>query len=385
LQPSDRVVIAMLRVLCAFAVLLLTPSSALATSQTVLDSGTAEGGQTPATGVAPPNPPAAYTLPAASLRVTTSAQLSSALAGSVKNIVLADGRYGFGACESIGTHNLYAENLGGATITSGLDTHSGPTEFHGLRLDASSDSVGCTDNGAGEQSSLVQVWRTGQAKIYDSWLTGHGTLAGGVYSKAGGLRLQRVVIDGFREFGVRSWSHNPAPPHKSTIKDDAIIDVDCSNVHEPTPGSDGGSLEQCLLLSWPVPGGVTRVRVADSFIGLEPYQNFDDTTITDFTAVASRPSITAGGPNAVAAYFEHNTVSDTMQNFSISGHWQIGVNCEWDYGIIGNGACQDNTWRHGRIESEYVGIYFDQGQTGNVVDGVSFAGQSRSPIVDYSR
>jgi hypothetical protein len=383
LQPSDWVVIAMMRILFAFAVLLLMPSSALAAQQTILDSGPAEGPQTTATGVAPPNPPAAYTLPASSVRVTTSAGLSSALAGSTKDIVLADGSYGFGGCRNIDGHNLWAENLAKATITSGVDIHSGSVEIHGLRFDNTQDAVGCTDNGAGGQSSLVQVWGTGKAKLYDARFNGHFAFTGAVYSKSGGLRLERVVINGFREFGVRSWANNPAPAHQSTIKDDTIKDVDCLNVHEPTPGSDGGELEQCLLLSWPVTGGVTRLRVADSFIGLEPYGNFDDTTVRDFTAAANQPSITSGGPNNVAAYFEHTTVSNTMQRFRITGNWHIGVVCEWNYGVVGNGACQGNTWRRGSVQSEYVGIYFDEGQEGNLVDTVSFTGQSGSAIVDY--
>src|SRR2546427_4026876 len=79
---------------------------------------------------APAQPPAAYTVPAGAITVTTSAGLISALAnGTPQNIVLASGVYDNAApFTNAAGHHLYSATLGGAVLNAGLvmGGNSGP-------------------------------------------------------------------------------------------------------------------------------------------------------------------------------------------------------------------------------------------------------------------
>jgi hypothetical protein len=83
--------------------------------------------------VVPPAAPAPYSLPSGAVRVTTSAELLTALQGAARDIVLADGAYDNpGPFFDYGAHHFYAEHLGGAVLRAGVVIGSNPGPGGGL-------------------------------------------------------------------------------------------------------------------------------------------------------------------------------------------------------------------------------------------------------------
>src|SRR5207237_5018040 len=115
----------------------------------------------PAGGVAAPaQPPAAYTVPAGAVTVSTSAGLISALAnGTPQNIVLASGIYDNAApFQNAAGHHLYSATLGGAVLRAGIvmGGNSGPGggSVQGLAFNVSDPSKLLLN-------SIIHVWGSG--------------------------------------------------------------------------------------------------------------------------------------------------------------------------------------------------------------------------------
>ena len=163
----------------------------------------------------PPNPPAAYAIPAGAVRVTSTSGLLSALSSSALNIVLANGAYGNSSCISVNGKHLWAENLGGAILNSGLEFGGNFVqpggEIHGLKINLATAGAGCS-------STAIDTWGRGaNVHVWDSWLDGNNrAAAGGINSTVGGLDVRRSVITGFYSSGIRSWCNCHDPPHAST-------------------------------------------------------------------------------------------------------------------------------------------------------------------------
>jgi hypothetical protein len=251
-------------------------------------------------------------------------------------------------------------------------------EIHGLKINLANSAAGCS-------GVAIDAWGTGTGvHVWDSWLDGNNrTAAGGINSTNGGLDVRRSVITGFYSSGIRSWCNCHDPPHSSTHTDAQISDLVVKNIHMTPAGSDSGRTEQGMLLAFPVANGVSRVLIQDAFIGFEPVLNFDDTMVTDLEISGTAPGIySANGVNNVAIYPEANTYGWTLDRFLLAGTYPRGINCEYDHGVVGNGACHQVHIQHGTITTDRAGIYFDQGQEANVVDDVTLNGQSEVGAVD---
>jgi hypothetical protein len=332
--------------------------------------------------VALPIPPQDYSLPAGAVYVSTSQQLVSALGShTTQDIALADGTYTTTGTNSPtpdfqvtngdrlwAAHRRYAILQAGLTFGGNYGTSGG--EVHGLTFNISNPAL--TEN-----SAAVYSWGPDGVgtKVYDTTFEGNYALDSGVdFYQVQGTVIQRVVVRDFLAYGVHVSDNSTT--HNSTAEAGTITDVDVNGVRETTAGSSNGTAEFGVWIGNGVANPVQRLRSEHGWWGgLWTGASSHDTIFSDITIS------TVDVPGGVAVYNEHNTVRDTFENFNLGPYIGIGFNCEWNYSG-GYGACQYSTFQNGTIASKKTGVFLDQGQVGNTVQGVTFLNQTCAAIVD---
>jgi hypothetical protein len=332
--------------------------------------------------VALPIPPQDYSIPSGAVSVSTSQQLVFALASSTaQDIVLADGMYTTAGTNSPTPYfqitqgdRLWAAHRGSAILRAGLsfggNYGNGGGAVHGLAFNISNPSL--TDD-----SAAISAWGPDGigTKVYDTTIEGNYALSAGLnFYAVRGTVIRRVVLSHFRDYGVRVSDN--ASKYGSTAQANTITDLDVDGVHESPPGSSNGTAEFGVWIGNRVANPVSRIRSEHGwFGGLWTGASSHDTIFSDITIR------TVDAPGGVAIYNEHNTVRDTFESFNLGPYIDTGFNCEWNYGV-GYGACRDSTFSNGTIASHQAGVFFDQGQVGNSVQGVTFLNQTCAAIVN---
>src|SRR6266516_3092912 len=190
--------------------------------------------------------PGAYVVPRNALRVSSSAELASALAdGRREAIVLAPGIYDYPRPFSDRDGDqIFASRLGRSVLRAGiaLGANSGPSGalVRGIRFDVRDPAK--TLHGA-----IIHVWGSAtRAAVLDTWLTGHGAIdAGLVVRQPEGFVGRRIVATGFRSYGV---AVDPNDVHYRARLPFSLRDIAVSHVARAVPGSSRGTAEACLWL-----------------------------------------------------------------------------------------------------------------------------------------
>jgi hypothetical protein len=345
------------------------------------------GGTT--TGVIPPTPPSSYTLPASAIAVSTTAGLISAVSGSTRDIILENGTYTNASSVMIGSHRLWARNLGGATLNFGLQIGgNGSTsggEVHGLKLDISNSSV-TFDNAA------ISIWGStaGQnAGIFDSWIYGHAALTFGIEDRiTSGFKAQRLIMSDFIDFGVFFETYNGSYYTDSPAITPVVSDINVSNVTRVPAGSNDGKSEAGIWAG--TVANVSRIKVRNAgWMGIWLGGNANNGTYSDF-------DIDNIGSDSVGVYLEHYSRSNLFKNFVIGkdsngAGVRVGFNCEWaDTKYAGTNpvsgqsiaACHFNTIQDGTIYSHYDGIHLEDAEK-TTIQRIKFINQQRAGICDF--
>ena len=334
----------------------------------LLLTGKAAGGaQAPS--VLPPIPPSAYTIPGGAVTVTTASALRTQLASTpAKDIILANGTYdGTGAFVG-NSHRLWAQNLGGATLTRGI-TFAANGELHGIRVDIS---------GGGVFSNEAVVYCSGNGlKVQDCWVTGRSTryLSGIRTYGNSGFKINRCVVRNVTYNGVLQSDDlvNATPAVAGEFTDLYI-----SGVYD-TVGNLDGTAEAGLWVEHTCT--VARIKIRQTgWMGIATEVNVNDSTFTDLDIDDLHAS---GVGNGVAFYIEHWTRRCTIEHFIFGAGTGEGFQSEWDSPSWNNtGAGTDNILRNGTILSTRDGGYPDSGTLRMRIENVAFSGQQICGIVN---
>jgi hypothetical protein len=340
------------------------------------DSGSHESGEIASTTlqairVTAPAAPSRYRVPKRALKVSSSAQLISALSGRrPRDIVLAAGAYDYAEpFSNPHGHRLYAARLGRAVLRAGIvlganDGPGGPV-LRGLRFDVAQPAK--TLHGA-----IVHVWGSARnARVLDTWLDGNGVVDSGLtVRQPEGFVARRIVARSFRSYGVL------VDPNESDYRARSpysLSDLDVSQVARPVPGSSDGKAEACVWLG--SGGNVRRVRVRRcALIGVWTGTANDGSLVVD----------TSVDRTQVGIYLEHFTSRGTFRRLRIGPNVSRGINAEWanpDRG--GRPASTDNVILDSYFSTVLVGVYLDEGTTRTSIMRSKFVGQRWAAIGDY--
>ena len=318
-----------------------------------------------------PAAPAPYRLPPQALRVSSSAQLRSALANHrTDTIVLAPGTYDNDRpFTDRDGDRLYAERLGRAVFTAGvvIGANEGPSGalLRGIRFDVKNPAK--TFDGA-----IVHVWGSAtHAAVLDTWLDGNNAVdAGLVVRQPEGFVGQRIVATSFRGYGVLVDPNQDGYRARVPF---VLSDIAVAHVMRPVPGSSDGTAEACL---WLGSRGVAK-RVSVRSCGVSG--------IWTGTAMTwSRVEDASVDRAPVGIYIEHFTTHTIFRRLRIGPNVDRGVNAEWaNYSVGGKPASVDNEIANCYFHTAVVGVYLDQGTTGTVVHRCTFVGQRWAAIGDY--
>jgi hypothetical protein len=319
-----------------------------------------------------PAPPSRYRVPLAAVRVDSASGLHAALAvRRRRSIVLAPGVYG-GSRPFLNPHghHLYASRLGGSVLRAGLSLggNGGPGggSVRGLVVDVGDRSR--TVDGA-----AIAVWGSGRrSQILDTTLRGRATLPAGVSARRpDGLRIQRLVVRGFTDFGVLVDANDPT--RTAPREPFSIADVDVAGVSRRSPGSSDGKAEACVWIG--DTGTVRRVRARScASTGL-------------WTGTATRGALFEAievddAPTGV--YVEHFTRDSRFRRLRIGPRVRVGLLAEWaspEWG--GRPASIGNVIEDSHFDSRIAGVYLDEGSTRTTVRRSTFANQEWAAIGDY--
>ncbi len=335
-----------------------------------------------------PAGPAGYVLPAGATVVRSSAEFVAALAGSSRDIVLADGVYESSVpfTDANGSR-IYAQNVGRAVLRAGLvmgGNFGAPTTVvRGVVFDVAQPSRVL---GGG----IVHVWGPGgaNAQILDCVFRGNWAIPYGLLvPNPAGLVVRRSQFYAFTDVAVRLSDNVEVAFGGATPVIDTVEDVTIDGVSRSTPGSSRGTAEAGLWLGHPVRNGVQRVRVRNvAWAGIETVSNSWNTRFSDL-------DIDMGGPKqagGVGVYMEHYTRGVTFDGFSIVAA-KVGFNAEWaDPAWGGVAAAHNVVIRNGIIDSagstlpgNQAGVYLDEGTDSTTVTGVTFRNQNWAAIGAY--
>jgi hypothetical protein len=315
--------------------------------------------------------PRPYALPAGAVRVSSSAELASALSnGRREAIVLAPGVYDNARPFSDRDGDrLFAERLGRAVLKAGvvLGANEGlpGASIRGLTFNV-------TDPHKTLHGSIVHVWGSASAaSVLDTRLYGHGRVDSGLLVRQPrGFVARRIVAEGFRSYGVAVDPNELGYRARTPF---SLSDLTISRVQRPVRGSSKGRAEACLWLG--SPGTARRVSVRRCGV----------TGI--WTGTATRGSRIADATidkTHVGIYVEHYTHATTFQRLRVGPQVDRGVNAEWSNLAVGQKpASSDNVIQDADFRTRHVGVYLDQGTTRTVVRRCLFAGQSWAAIGDY--
>jgi hypothetical protein len=318
-----------------------------------------------------PAAPSPYRAPKGALRVSSSAELVSALAlRRPRDIVLAAGIYDrAGPFSNPYGHRLYAARLGRSVLRAGIvlganEGSDGPI-LRGIRFDVAQPAK--TLHGA-----IVHVWGSARnARVLDTWLDGNGVVDSGMtVRQPEGFVARRIVATRFRSYGVL------VDPNESEYRARSpyvLEDLHLSHVVRPVPGSSDGTAEACLWL-----GSQGRVRRVDvrrcGLIGVWTGTANDGSLVEDVTADRTH----------VGVYLEHFTSRTTFRRLRIGPNVSRGINAEWanpDRG--GRPASTDNMIQDSYFATVLVGVYLDEGTTRTSIVRSKFVGQRWAAIGDY--
>jgi hypothetical protein len=318
-----------------------------------------------------PARPRPYAVPAGAVRVSSSAELASALAnGRREAIVLEPGVYD-GArpfTDRDGDH-LLAARLGSAVLKTGVvlgGNEGAPgASLRGLTFDV-------TDPRKTLHGSIVHVWGSAShASVLDTRLYGHWRVDTGLLVRQPrGFVARRIVAAGFRSYGV---AVDPNELGYRTNAPFALSDLSISRVRRPVRGSSNGRAEACLWLG--SPGTARRVSVRRCGV----------TGI--WTGTATRGSRVVDATidrTPVGIYIEHYTNGTSFTRLRVGPDVNRGVNAEWSNLAVGQKpASSNNLIQDAFFRTRHVGVYLDEGTTRTVVRRSLFAGQSWAAIGDY--
>lgn len=330
-------------------------------------------------GIAAPQPPTAYQLPAGAKMVSTSAGLASALASTTaSDIVLADGTYDqASAFASKAAHRVYAQNLGKAVLTAGITVQYGGI-LQGLTFNIPSSS-----KAAGSACVRRDFMPAAPLQILDCTFEGNWAVAYGIIDYSpDGASYQRLVFSHFTDVGLRSSNNKAVSYGSATPKIQAISDISIDGVSRAVPGSSNGTAEAGLFIGHPVLNPVARIKTRNvSWSGVETVNNAWDTTFTDMDIDMTGPKMSDG----VGVYAEHYSLHNTYQNSTIRA--KTGLNGEWDHGTIGTAGCRNcvitGVTFDGTGISHSAGVYLDEGSESNTITNCTFIGQTWAAIGAY--
>jgi hypothetical protein len=246
-----------------------------------------------------------------------------------------------------------------------------------------------TDPSSTFQNSELNTWGVAgeNTQVLDStfdgnWAVGVGLLA----ANSDGLVAARLHFSHFTDEGIRASDNVQVPYGSPTPVINTISDVSVDGVGASSPGSSGGTAESGLWIGEPVANGVNRISISDcAWSGIELVGNAWNTTFSDFTIDTTGPHAV----NGVAVYMEHFTTNDVFTNFQITGA-RVGFAAEWDNGVAGNGAAQNDTIKNGTIDARgwsgtgnTAGVYLDAGTGSTTVENVTFENQNWAGIGAY--
>jgi len=318
-----------------------------------------------------PGRPRRYAVPAGAVRVSTSAELQSALTnGRREAIVLGPGIYDDARpfADRDGDQ-LFAARLGSVVLKTGivLGSNEGApgASIRGLVFNV-------TDPRKTLQGSIVHVWGSAShASVLDTRLYGHGRVdAGLLVRQPRAFVARRIVAEGFRSYGV---AVDPNQLGYRTNAPFALSDLTISRVRRPVRGSSQGRAEACLWLG--SPGTAHRVSVRRCGV----------TGI--WTGTATRGSRVVDATidrTPVGIYIEHYTYGTSFTRLRVGPEVNRGVNAEWSNVAGGQKpASGDNVIQDASFRTRHVGVYLDEGTTRTVVRRAVFADQSWAAIGDY--
>jgi hypothetical protein len=338
-------------------------------------------------GIQAPTSPTNYSNPAGAVTVSTSAALKTALAGSTRDIVLADGTYDNSSqFVNYGGHRLYAQNLGGAVLKAGIEM-GGNDSSTGGRLQGITFDVSSSAKVLG--GGIVHIWGTGAAgtEVLDCVLRGNKAIGYGILAhNPAGLVAQRLQFYDFTDVALWASDDQTASYGASTPIINSISDIYIDGVSKAVPGSSSGTGEAGVWVGHPVTNGVSRIKTRNvGWSGIETVNNAWGTTYSDLDIDMSGANESAG----VGIYLEHFNYYNTFQRFSISGA-NVGINAEWnDPSWGGVAASHFSVFEDGTIDAagasdaQTIGIWLDQGADSTTITRVKFLHQSWAAICEY--
>jgi hypothetical protein len=335
-------------------------------------SGSASGAPARAAAPVHPAPPGGYALPRGAVRVRSGHGLRRALArpGS-RPIVLAPGEY-TGARPFLNPNGraLYAARQGRALLRAGLSMGGNSGRGGGLVRGVVIDVA---DRARTIDGAAVEVWGVGaDTQILDTTIRGHSKLQSGIEARRpDGLRIRRVEVSGFTDFGVLADANTPgqAGPHKPF----SIRDLSVSHVSRPVPRSSDGRAEACLWVG--ATGAVRDVRLRDcAWAGLWTGSATRDATFDGIDVDGARTGI----------YIEHFTTDSRFRRVRVGSDTRIGLQAEWAAPRWdGRPASVGNVIEASSFASRLAGVYLDEGTTRTTVRASTFTGQQWAAIGDF--
>jgi hypothetical protein len=293
-------------------------------------------------GVDAPVPPGQnYVIPPDAVAVSTTSQLTAALAGSNPNVVVENGTYVPGSALNLAGKNVYARNQGQVTFNAGVNLNGG--DLYGVNVVILPGSPR-----SGFDSAVTPGGSTNG--LHDVTIDG-GMLAEFAFAgySPNGLVLERVVASRAQSDCIRISDNQGA----STAVIQRLTDIrasQCGDGHV-APGTG----ESALWVGHRVAEKVDRIDLSGAnWMGLWTGNAARDTVFEDV-------NIHAIGPRATVGYYaEHDSVNITVREFRIDA--PRAITHEWPAGS-GTPSTFSPTYEDGIIERPgtacTVGVYFD--------------------------
>lgn len=337
-----------------------------------------------------PTPPSIYTPPAGT-SVSTSVDLVNALAsGTPATIIVEDGTYTNSSYATVGAaHQVYARNLGGATLQFGVQSGSvnGP-KFQGINWNV-------TDSSKTLSGYIAHMWGSSTGwQFLDCAFKGNDTIQAAVAVRADSayenLIIRRCTAKNFHSWGFlidsNSTSYNPTNP---PILEDIYTEncVYAADAQTSNGVSEAGLWLGCkatLNRLWchQVKGySVNGTRgTQKAWQGLWIGTNVRNCTLND---------ILVTGFIAFGIYGYGPLNSDDSSTVTINRletHWPVNVghHQEWDNPSAAHhpntqNVVVQNSW----IQSQCVGVHYDQGTENSTVKNTVFEGQASACTNNY--
>ena len=319
-----------------------------------------------------PAAPRAYVVPAAALSVSTCAALQTALAAAARDIVLETGTYACGAKLTANGHGIYSRTLSGALLHQGFTGQW--ANLQGLRFDVSSTSLG------GGEGAILYPTRPSVTQD----VTGEGRQVMSAFwmgRDPSGQVLRRARADHFERWGIfaQGWSWATYVPAVAPI----FEDLEVNSVFASPRGKYDGTAEANFWFG--TKAVVNRIKATDSgWMLVAPTANMRDSVVSDLTlGYAFGIAPYSGQRQSVAIYAEHSTTNVTFRRVNTTNQTDFGFLCEWNRGTLSRGGCQNVVLEDSEINSARFGVYYDEGNVGNITRRTRLIGQSDASIREH--